>query len=57
VAKVVSVALNALAEAELEVRPDFAGSKRISPLRCEMPLHSQHEETNKTVTHGIADAF
>ena len=55
--KVVSEALNALAEAELEVRQDFAGSKEISPLRCGMPLHSQHGETKKTLTHGIADAF
>ena len=31
--KVVSEALNALAEAELEIRKDFAGSKEISPLR------------------------
>ena len=52
-----SEALNVLAEAELEVRQDFAGSKKISPLRCGLPLHSQHEETKKTVTHGIADAF
>jgi hypothetical protein len=53
----VSEALNALAEAELEVRQDFAGSKKISPLRCGMPLHSKHGETKKTLTHGIADAF
>ena len=57
VGKVVSEVLNALAEAELEVRQDFAGSKNISPLRCGMPLHSPHEETKKTLTHGIADAF
>ena len=52
-----SEALNVLAEAELEVRQDFAGSKKISPLRCGLPLHSQHEETKKTVTHGIANAL
>jgi hypothetical protein len=56
VGKVVSEALNALAESELEVRIDFAGNKKISPLRCGMPLHSQHE-TKKTLTHGIAHAF
>ena len=55
--KVVSEGLNALAEVELEVRQDFAGSKKISPLRCGMSLHSQHGETKKTLTHGIADAF
>jgi hypothetical protein len=53
----VSEALNALAEAELEGRQDFAASKKISPLRCGMPLQSPHEETKKTLTHGIADAF
>jgi hypothetical protein len=53
----VSEGLNALAEVELEVRQDFAGSKKISPLRCGMSLHSQHGETKKTLTHGIADAF
>ena len=52
-----SEALNALAEGELEVRQDFAGSKKIPPLRCGMPLHSQQGETQKTLTHGIADAF
>ena len=57
VGKVVWGALNALAEGELEVRQDFAGSKKISPLRCGMPLHSPHGETQKTLTHGIADAF
>jgi hypothetical protein len=57
VGKVVLEALNALAEAELEVRQDFAGNKKISPLRCGMPLHSQHGETQKTLSHGIADAF
>jgi hypothetical protein len=57
VGKVVSEALNALAEAELEVRQDFAGSKKISPLRCGMPLDSPHGETKKTLTDGIADAF
>jgi hypothetical protein len=57
VGKVASEALTALAEAELEVRKDFAGSKRISPLRCGMPLHSQLGENKKTVPHGIADAF
>jgi hypothetical protein len=55
--KASSEALNVLAEADLEVRPDFAGSKKSSPRGCGMPLHSQHEETKKTVTHGIADAF
>ena len=55
--KEVSEALNALAEAELEVRQDFAGSKKISPLRCRMPLHSPHGETEKTFSHGIADGF
>lgn len=53
----VSEALNALAEAELEVRQDFAGSKKISPLRCAMPLHSQYGETKKTFTHRTANAF
>ena len=57
VGKVVSDALNALAEAESEVRQDFAGSKKISPLRCGMPLRSQQGETKKNLTHGIADAF
>jgi hypothetical protein len=57
VGKAVPEALNALAEAELEVREDFAGSKKISPLRCGMPLHSPHGETQKTLNHGIADAF
>ena len=57
VGKVVSEALNRLAEAELEVRRDFAGSKKISPLRCGMSLHSQPGEAKKTLTHGIADAF
>ena len=52
-----SEALKALAEAELEVRQDFAGSKKISPLRCGMPLDSPHGETKKTLTDGIADAF
>jgi hypothetical protein len=41
----------------LEVRQDFAGSEKISPLMGGMPLHSQHGETQKTLTHGIADAF
>ena len=57
VGKVVSEVLNALAEAELEVRKDFAGSKKISPRRCGMPSHSQRGETQKTLTHGIAEAF
>ena len=52
-----SEVLNALAEAELEVRKDFAGSKKISPRRCGMPSHSQRGETQKTLTHGIAEAF
>ena len=52
--KVVSEALNALAETELEVRKEFAGSKKISLPRCGMPLHSQQGETKKTLTHGIA---
>jgi hypothetical protein len=37
----VSEALNALAEGELEVPEDFAGSKKISPRRCGMPLQQQ----------------
>jgi hypothetical protein len=53
----VSEALNALAKRELEVREDFAWSKKISPLRCGMPLHLPHGETQKTLSHGIADAF
>jgi hypothetical protein len=57
VGEVVSEALNVLAEGEFEVRKDFTGSKKISPLRCGMPLHSPHGETQKTLTHGIADAF
>ena len=55
--KVVSEALNGLAEAELGVRKDFAGSKEISPLGYGMPLHSQQGETKRTLTHGITDAF
>ena len=55
--KVVSEVLNALAEAELKARQDFVGTKKISPLKCGMPLHSQHGEPQKTLTHGITDAF
>jgi len=57
VGEIVSEALKALAEAGLEVRQDFAGSKKISPRRCGIPLHSPHGETQKTFTHGMADAF
>ena len=57
VGEVVSEKLNVLAEVGLQIRRGFAGGKKVSPLRCRMPLHSPHGETEKTLTHGIADAF